>query len=238
MPKQLISGNAFNNGWGTQPTTGGFQSQGYDWSGAGSTQPNTGWPSVNPINPMVSGVPVGETGGVTVEPVIVNANNLDTEAIINMMNYAISLYKTNQHDRRSVANEVAKLRQKMSAKQFDPFNSMELRNIFGYMFGDIISELTATRGNDYDSILKVIFDNFPETNTFPIESEYVKNGSKYGGVGPYAKVISDVKRFIAKNQLKTPTTVSKFLKIWEDFKTKRPELDKIDVQDLFNNFNR
>lgn len=203
--------------WGVNAPTGSF-----DWSAQG-VQVGVG------ANPNVGDLYPGA------QIVNVTDKDIDVKTIIHLCKQAINLYDTNRHDKKVVATEVDKLRAKIKNGTFDQYNSEELKNIFGYILGDIVSELYQNRGNEYDDILNLIFTNFPEGTGNPIKSKYGST-SKYGNGSPYAKVISDVKRYINKNGLKFPTTVNKFLKIWENFKLNKPEFDNIDVNDLYNNF--
>lgn len=217
-----VNTNPNNNlGWQTQSNENWATDGGFNWGGAQST------PGVQ-VGTPVSGDMFGS----------VNTNDIgeiDVKSIVQLCKQAVRLYDTGSHDKKVVATEVDKLRSKIKNGTFDQYNSEELKNIFGYILGDVVSELYANRGGEYDDILNFIFANFPEGTGNPVKSKYGST-SKYGNGSPYAKVISDVKKYISKNGLKFPTTVNKFLKIWENFKLNKPELDNIDVQDLYNTF--
>lgn len=225
---------------------------GYNWATGNYNAPTNGaavWPGVSPaeasFNPVNGGASVWDTNPVQPQTesllgstgVNVGSMNIDVAAITNIIRQAVSLYDSGSHDKKLVATDVDILRKKINNKTFDPYNSVELRNIFGYILGDVVSELIQSRGSEYDDILDMIFNNFPEGTGNPVGSSYVKNGSKYANNNtPYGKLISDLKKYINKNGLKHPTTLNKFLKLWEQFKTTKPELDKVDVEAVFSAF--
>lgn len=218
-----------NNGGGWTTTQPGEM-----WAGAQSGMQAMDW---------TNGVAVGGNGiqdtDIYGTPVITDVKDTDINvaAIIQLCKQAIRLYDIGSHDKKVVATEVDKLRAKMKNGTFDQYNSEELKNIFGFILGDVVSELYQNRGNEYDDILNLIFNNFPEGSGNPIKSKY-GTASKYGNGSPYAKIVSDMKKYINKNGLKFPTTVNKFLKIWENFKLNKPEFDNIDVNDLYNSFTK
>lgn len=232
-----ILNNPTNNAWGSS-------NAGVDNTGWGINQPGStgyGWNNTDVGFGTVGAVPSGaDPYGVNVGVgVSSDVNNIDVEAITTLIKQAINLYDTGKHDKKLVATEVDALRKKINNKAFDWYNSVELRNIFGYILGDVVSELTQTRGTEYDIILDLIFNNFPEGTGNPVESKYVSKGSKYAGTGTQQqnKLINDIRKYINKNGFKVPTTIGKFLKIWEQFKLSKPELDSLDVQELFRIYN-
>lgn len=233
MAKVVQNINGVSSGYQPQPTGNMWDTTGtQSWGtvGVSTSSDNNGWFATQNTN-------VGATSDMFGAVISDTApSDINVPEIVKIIKQAISLYDTGKHDKKLVATEVDLLRGKLRSKEFDCYNSVELRNIFGYILGDVVSELIEKRGGDYDSILNVIFDNFPAGTGNPVRSQYATSGSKYASMGKYGKIINDVKRYINKNSLKNPNTVGKFLKLWDNFKASKPELDSIDVQDLFKSF--
>lgn len=221
------------------PNNGYNATGGYDWSA------NNGANTVNVANNDIQwGSNISTSGvGVGVSNIGVDqgfTKPLDVAAAINVPNIleiikqAEYLYNSGSHDKKLPATAMDLLRNKMKNKKFEPYNSEELKDVFGYILGDLISELIANRGADYDEIINELMRIFPKGTGNPVKSEYA--GSKYANVGKYGKPIGELRKFITRNKLNSPTTLAKFLKLWDQFKTDKSEYDKLDVEDVFKHF--
>lgn len=224
------------------PNSSQVTGMGYDWNGGNN--------SVNVVNTGSNDVWGNNIQSTTVSGIGVGASNigvdqgftkpLDVAAAINVPNIleiikqAEYLYNSGSHDKKLPATAMDLLRNKMKNQKFDPYNSAELKDVFGYILGDLISELIVNRGADYDEIINELMRIFPKGTGNPIKSEYA--GSKYANVGKYGKLIGELRKFITRNKLNTPTTLAKFLKLWDQFKTDKSEYDKLDVEDVFKYF--
>lgn len=157
----------------------------------------------------------------------------DITHVLAMLRDAGAIYDRGAKPRIEVAKEVDKLRRRISAGTFDPHDSPELKNIFGYMFGDVIAGIYDTNGGDYDSILDYIMDTFPEGSGGPVESKYVKTQLN-NQLNNFVKAFRNYER---RNGLHTCTTKSKFVKTLEQFRLAKPEVIVPDLDLIWEAYN-
>lgn len=233
----VLKGNINNHtGWG-QPSYTTNQVQPGDVWGQQAWPMQTG--TVEPIRLQSETV---DLFGSTVQPAArldySDGEVLSPTTVADILNRANQLYDSNKDiNTLPIYRQVALLRRKIQSNDFNPNRNEELKNILGYILGDLVYEwVDRGYGLDYDQLIDQILASFPQED-MPIEettSKYASGKSKAGRKSKLSKVAQGVQEFLKKNGLKIPKNESQFIKIWEQFKATKPELDSVDVIALYN----
>lgn len=155
-------------------------------------------------------------------------------AIMLLVQAALKLYDQGLKSKADIAKEVDRLRRKISTNNFDADNSVELKNILGYMVGDVFAGYASSNGVEYDSVLDTIFKYFPEGSGGPMQSKYVTK--KAGDV--IGDCIKAFRKYEKKNGFNPSVTKAKFLKLLDQFQIAFPNVEvPSDLEALWNKYN-
>lgn len=228
MAKMNTNGNGFNN------NGNGFNPQGSGWMGASTAQPfttvdadglagNTGgtgydWGFGNNggfNNPQtdIFGCGTGTTTNINPD----DNDEVTSDMITKIIKEAMNLYNNGTKDKLSVAKVVDKLRSKIKLKTFDPQNSPELKDIFGYMLGDVFSRFSAIKGAEYEVIISTLLELFP-AGTTPVKSKYEIDAGKKSLIS-FAKSLRQYER---ANGISKSASAIKMMKIVEVYSSTKP----------------
>lgn len=232
MPKANSRG--FNNVGTAQPQTPNWSnSNNNGWTGNNNGNSTCApWPNGNNVSTDTK--QTTDLFGTPTSSYYDKQSSYDVTHILSMLRDASTLYDRGVKSRVEVAKEVDKLRRRISSGTFDPHNSPELKNIFGFMFGDVIAGISDTSGGDYDSILDYIMEVFPEGSGGPVESKYVKSQVN-NQVNNCVKAIRNYER---RNGLQPAMSKGKLVKLLEQFKLAKPDVIVPDLDLLWDAYNK
>ena len=226
------------------------------WTTASNVQTTVpGWSSNGPTTAATTqqfGYGTGDVFGSNTVPTVsvpVIDKNLDVTALKNIISQAVTIYDSGLYNKKEVATEVDILRTKLRSKSFDASDSDELRNIFGYIVGDMFNTLLDNnRAREYDEIMDMILELFPEGSGNPVVSKYA--GSSGSGSKKkfnnkksfrYDKLVNEIIDFEKRNGINPAEDKIKFDQIFAQFKKtypERKELNEISGQCAFNAYAR
>lgn len=195
------------------------------------SQTTPAWNAVNPTMTVNTTVPAMDTSKLDIMGVstVVPDKNLDVEGLKKMIKQAASLYESNTYSSRPVASEVDTLRARIENETFDANSSKELKNIFGFMIGDLFNSLLSSkRFNDYDEVVDLLLELFPKGSGVA-ESKYAGDGKTKKKTNYYAELAKDIRAFEVENNLDESLSEDKFNQVFNHFKLANPH--RLDLQD-------
>lgn len=174
-----------------------------------------------------------------------NINSYDV--LSSLIDKAIEIYASYQDDGNRANQAVQQLRNMVNGGDKDPNKMLNvLSTIFGVLGGTVVVELF----NDIDkksvnNLIEKLLNNFAEVEIAE-DSKYVDFGdwgvktnfSENRTTGAEAKIAADFKIWLANNDANAITTIGKFKKMWDSFKTKDQSYMTANIDKVWSEYER
>lgn len=186
----------------------------------------------------------GLKSGLFEEPV----NNGDCYNVLSsLIDKSIEVYTSCQDDNGKAAQAVQQLRNMVESSDKDPNKMFNvLSTIFGVLGGSVVVELFNDKNKKgVNDLIDKLLNSFAPVELAE-DSKYIDFGdwgtktsmseNKY--TGQESKIASEFKIWLANNDCKPATTIGKFKKLWDSFKSKNQSYMMANIDRVWTEYER